>query len=318
MDHQVTQLDDGDETASAFETVLAMVLLPLLLPFIWRFCCSCYHNHVKKHLSFSFTSSSAINMEPTKIADVERILNYTFKDKSLLVEALTHTSCCENMSYERLEFLGDAALGIAVATHFFSLDPKLNSGQLSKLREESVNNEKLEQVAAKHRLYWFVRRINTASLDHDVKKYEETLKQGDDQNITDTYPDILADIVESLAGAVYLDVNSDLTKLRMIFKDMLGLDEIMPPKNEGDGSSEINGAQAKLYAICGKRKWKKPIYSLVKAEGCPHEMKYVYSVGIVIEDHVLQTNGNEKSTVKDAKNSAAYLLIHDLKESGII
>ena len=51
---------------------------------------------------------------------------------------------------------------------------------------------------------------------YKVNKYEEEVKQGDDQNIPVAYPDILADIVESLAGAVYLDVKFDLTKLWMV------------------------------------------------------------------------------------------------------
>ncbi|XVF70733.1 hypothetical protein PTKIN_Ptkin11bG0186300 [Pterospermum kingtungense] len=137
MNHYFTQLDDDVsadvETALSFITVVATVVLSLLLHVLllrvlWRFCCSCYRNHVKKYLS---SSSSAGKKDPLKIAAVEKILNYKFKDKRLLEKALTHSS----RDNERLEFLGDAALGLMVATHFFRLEHKLNSDDLTELQK---------------------------------------------------------------------------------------------------------------------------------------------------------------------------------------
>ncbi|XVE50708.1 hypothetical protein DITRI_Ditri01bG0184900 [Diplodiscus trichospermus] len=296
MNHHFVKLDDGVsadvKTASAFVRVLAMVLLASLLQVFWRCCCLCYRKYVKKYLSVS--SSTGCDMDPTTIASVEKILNYTFKSKNLLVEALTHSSFGENMSYERLEFIGDAALGLAVANHFFCLEPqqKLTPGEMTQLRQDTVNNKRLARMAAEHGLYRFVRRKNTA-LDRDVKKYEEAVKQGDDQNIKVKNPDVLADIVESLAGAVYLDVYSDLSKLWMIFREILEVNEIELPKDEGDGSSEITGAQNDL---------------VVKDEGCAHDKKYVYLVEIRIGDHVVRKRGDEKSSKKDARNSAASIM----------
>ncbi|XVF70728.1 hypothetical protein PTKIN_Ptkin11bG0186000 [Pterospermum kingtungense] len=279
MNQHFTQLDDGVETAPAFTTVVAT------------------------------------DMDPSTITSVKKILNYKFKDKSLLAKALTHSSWDNNMSYERLEFLGDAALGLTVDTHFFPLNPKLNPHQLTKLRKDSVSNEKLAGVAAKHGLYRFVRSKNAPPFDPKViKKYEDAVKQG----VQVTPPCIWADIVESLAGAVYLDVNFDLTELFKVFKGLLMVDEIKLPEDEDDGSSEITGAQAELYGLCGKRKWPYPSYSLVKAERCPHEMKYIYSVTIETDNGVLSVEGYEKSAVHNAKNSAAYLLLRTLHETSNI
>ncbi|XVF70724.1 hypothetical protein PTKIN_Ptkin11bG0185600 [Pterospermum kingtungense] len=221
----------------------------------------------------------------------------------------------QNMSYGRLKFLGNAALGLTVATHFSSLNPKLSPRQLTKLREDSVSNEKLARMAAKHGLHRFIRSKNTASLNRLVIKYEEAVKKGDDKSITDTTPDILAHIVESLAGAVYLDVNFDLTDLSKVLKGLLMLDEIKPPKDEAEGSSEITEAQDELYGLCGKRKWPKPSYRFVKAVGFPYEKKYIYSAAIETDDGVLSEEGDEKSTINDAKNSAAYLLLRTLQET---
>ncbi|XP_022734384.1 uncharacterized protein LOC111287956 [Durio zibethinus] len=318
MNHQFSQLDEGVssdvETASAFQMAVATVLLALLLQLFWRCCCSCYCNHVKKYVSF-FLSSSACGMDPSTIAAVENILNYTFKNKTLLVEALTHSSFNPHKSFARLEFIGDAALGLAVATHFFCLEqPKLTTEQLTNLRKVIVSNKKLARIAAEHGLYWFVRRKNIEDLDYLVKEYEGAVKQGDDQTIKDQHPGILADIVESLAGAVYSDVDFDLKELWLIFRDLLGVDEIELPKDGDDGSSEITGAQDQLYGLCGRRRWTKPCYREEKArdrDAC----KYVYSVEIGIGDLVLTEKGYEKSSKKLAKNSAAYLLICNLQKS---
>ncbi|KAK8339374.1 hypothetical protein V6Z11_A08G031900 [Gossypium hirsutum] len=314
MEHHFTQLDDGasadGKPASNFGAAVATVLLALLLQIFCRCCRSIYRNHVKKY-KFS-SSSAAANMDRSIIAAVEKILKYKFKDKRLLEEALTHSSCREDMSYEILEFIGDAVLGLAVATHFFRLEPRLNSDQLTRLRKKSVSNKRLAHVAARHGLNRFVRRKDTAPLDLIVRKYVGAVKQGDDhKNLA--VPGILADIVEALAGAVYLDLNFDLTKLWTIFKDVLVIDEIKVPKDFK--SSEIIGAQNKLYGLCGKRKWGNPVYSEVKAELCEYGMKYVYSVKVETDDGVCGHEGDEKSNPKDARNSAAYLLLRSLKMS---
>ncbi|MFQ6660637.1 hypothetical protein Gotur_029076 [Gossypium turneri] len=313
MEHHFTQLDDGASAdvkpASNFGAAVATVLLALLLQIFWRCCRSICRNHVKKY-KFS-SSSAAANMDRSIIAAVEKILKYTFKDKRLLKEALTHSSCREDMSYERLEFIGDAALGLAVATHFFRWEPRLDPDQLTLLRKKSVSNERLALVAARHELDRFVRSKDTAPLNRNA------VKQGDDhKNLTVRSPDILADIVEALAGAVYLDLNFDLTKLWTIFKDVLMIDEITVP-NDFE-SSEIIGAQTELYGLCGKRKWGKPVYSLVKAERCQYEMIYVCSVEVETDAGVCRHRGDEKSTPKDARNSAAYLLLRSLQQSSII
>ncbi|KAI4388198.1 hypothetical protein MLD38_000551 [Melastoma candidum] len=95
---------------------------------------------------------------------VEKILNYTFANKKLLEEALTHSSCDDYPSYQRLEFVGDAALGLAVANHVFLAYPRLDPGELSLLRSANVSTEKLARVAVRHGLYSFVRR-NAGALD---------------------------------------------------------------------------------------------------------------------------------------------------------
>ncbi|XVF77383.1 hypothetical protein PTKIN_Ptkin14bG0038600 [Pterospermum kingtungense] len=149
------------------------------------------------------------------IVAVESILNYSFRNKSLLEEALTHSSYSESASYQRLEFVGDAALGLALANHVFLTYPKLDPGQLSLIRAANISTEKLARVAIKHRLFYYVRH-NAIGLEQKVREFAEVVSQEDDPVAyggSMKAPKVLADIVESIAAAVYVDIDFDLTKL---------------------------------------------------------------------------------------------------------
>ncbi|KAJ6770128.1 RIBONUCLEASE 3-LIKE PROTEIN 2-RELATED [Salix purpurea] len=152
---------------------------------------------------------------------VETILNYNFKNKRLLEEALTHSSYTDSASYQRLEFLGDAALGLALSNYVYLAYPKLDPGQLSLLRAANISTEKLARVAIKHGLYRFVRH-NAIVLDDKVKEFSDAVSREDDDDDGLVYggsikaPKILADIVESVAAAVYVDVDFDLQKLWVV------------------------------------------------------------------------------------------------------
>jgi ribonuclease-3 len=72
-------------------------------------------------------------------SELEKRLNYTFKDKQLIIEALTHKSHKKPYNNERLEFLGDAVLDLIVGEYLFTKFPKSNEGILSKIRASLVN-----------------------------------------------------------------------------------------------------------------------------------------------------------------------------------
>ncbi|GMJ15995.1 RNASEIII-LIKE 2, RNAse THREE-like protein 2 [Hibiscus trionum] len=157
------------------------------------------------------------------VAAVERILGYSFETKRLLEDALTHSSFLDSSSYERLEFVGDAVLGLAFTNYVFLAYPKLDPGQLSLIRSANISTEKLARVAVKHRLFQFVRH-NVAGLEQKIKEFAELVSQ-EDQIVAHgglmKAPKVLADIVESVAAAVFVDVKFDLVKLWMIFRDLL-------------------------------------------------------------------------------------------------
>lgn len=101
------------------------------------------------------------------VTEIERLLGYVFRDQSLLAEALTHSSYPDHRSYQRLEFVGDAALSLAITNHLYLTNPDLGPGRLSALRAANISTEKLARVAVRHRLYRFLRR-NSHALDQMV------------------------------------------------------------------------------------------------------------------------------------------------------
>ncbi|XAR56720.1 Ribonuclease III [Bertholletia excelsa] len=333
------------------------------------------------------------------VAAVERILDYRFKNKKLLEEALTHPSFPESASYERLEFVGDAALGLAFSNFLFRNYPDIDQGQLTLLRSANVSTEKLARVAVRHGLYKYIRR-NAAALDEKVRDFELAVEEEDE---TVVYigkvkaPKVLADIVESVSAAVYVDCQFDLDALWKIFKGLLepiinldmlrqhphpvtelndlcqkngkklefkqkkgrmniasvyvdekcvasashkkkddakiyaaiaALKELPHLKNNqkfGDdicngvnATSEIEGATQKLYGLCGQKRWSKPSYRCESEVGPAHEKKYIYSVTIKAAGSSLFVEGREKGRVKYAQESAASLMLCQLKEAKYI
>ena len=123
-------------------------------------------------------------------------LGHTYSDTTLLSHALAHRSyCAENEgveSNERLEFLGDSVLGLAVTGYIFANYPQLPEGKLAKLRASVVNTESLAQIAE-----------NLEVGQHLL------LGNGEDQSGGREKPSILADTVEALIGSVYTDAGWD-------------------------------------------------------------------------------------------------------------
>lgn len=126
--------------------------------------------------------------------ELERKLNYTFKNSELLKNALTHSSYAnENRaegisSNERLEFLGDSVLGFVTAKHLYSMQPTLSEGKMTRLRAELVCEQSLHGVA----------------LDLDLGRYLR-MGHGEEKNGGRTRPSILADAVEAVIAAMFLD-----------------------------------------------------------------------------------------------------------------
>lgn len=122
------------------------------------------------------------------LSELEHIIGYTFKDRSLLQTALTHSSAGGKTNYERLEFLGDRVLGLVIANFLFQKFPEEPEGDLAKRLASLVQGSTLAKLATRISLGKYMilspseREAGGATNDH-----------------------ILADVLESLIGALYLD-----------------------------------------------------------------------------------------------------------------
>ena len=126
--------------------------------------------------------------------ELEKKLGYTFRDPELLRAALYHSSyanehrCCGVSSNERLEFLGDAVLGLVTADYLYHKHPDLPEGDLTRMRAALVCEESLYEVA------------QSLGLGNELR-----LGKGEEAGGGRCRPSILADATESVFAAVYLD-----------------------------------------------------------------------------------------------------------------
>ncbi len=147
---------------------------------------------------------------------LEQNLHYTFTDKSLLENALTHSSYANELrdphsSNERLEFLGDSVLSVIVADYIYKTYPNKPEGELTKLRASLVCEKSLCYFANKISLGEFLR-----------------LGKGEDQNGGRQRPSILADAFEAVLAAMYLDGGMDIaTKhvMRFVTEELEHIDD---------------------------------------------------------------------------------------------
>ncbi|EFH46499.1 ribonuclease III family protein [Arabidopsis lyrata subsp. lyrata] len=148
-----------------------------------------------------------------EIESLEKILNYKFKDKRLLVQAFTDASYVDDKcdSYEILELLGDSILNMSIIDEFIKLYPKESPGPLTKLRAVNVDTEKLARVAVKHQLYRYLRHKKPL-LEEQILEFVEAMEKYPlHSNGLLKVPKVLADIVESTIGALFRDCNSTET-----------------------------------------------------------------------------------------------------------
>ena len=163
-------LDPQPDILTHWCTDLYKLPMPSVSPFLYTIPTATAPSLSSSSSSSSPPSTSGDDMA-SSIRSVEEILSYRFKDKSLLKEALTHNSYNNGesfKSYQRLEFVGDAVLGLAISNYVFLAYPNLEPGQLSSLRAANISTEKLARVAVRHGLHRFIRH-NAASLHDKVK-----------------------------------------------------------------------------------------------------------------------------------------------------
>ncbi len=223
-------------------------------------------------------------------------LNYTFKNSGLLEEALRHSSFAnENKDLdltdnERLEFLGDAVLDLAVSHILMEKFTDMKEGDLSKFRATIVNESGLYSVAVELGLGDFI-----------------FLGKGEELTNGREKPSILANAVESLIGAIYLDAGFEQAReiIEILFSSLI--DRIKPHKSNDDYKSMLQEYTQNIFKIL-------PEYSLIDEKGMPHDK--TFKIALRIKGSVV-AEGSGKSKKEAEQNAAreAYYCLLNQKET---
>lgn len=214
------------------------------------------------------------------IKNFQKNLGYEFKDINLLKTALTHTSYAnENntVSYERLEFLGDAILQMLTSKYIYNTYPEFPEGKMSKMRANIVCEGTLFQIAGKLDLGSFAR-----------------LGKGEERTGGRKRPSILADMVEATLAAIYLD--GGIEKAQEVIFDAYG--HIIDAAARGELNKDYKTALQEKLQVDGSIKIE---YVLTGEEGPAHDKKFMMDV--VAEGKVLGSGWGK--TKQEAQQMAA-------------
>jgi ribonuclease III len=221
------------------------------------------------------------------LAELERSLGHRFTAPDFARQALTHRSFGTPHN-ERLEFLGDSLLNCAVATILYERFPALPEGDLSRLRAALVNQSSLSEVATK------------LGLGELLRLGEGELKSGGFRR-----PSILADAVEALLGAVYLDGGFDAVRV--------AVEGLLSERLEGEeGLPVAKDPKTALQEHLQGRKLALPRYSVQRTEGEAHDQ--TFTVECRVDDLGVVANGQGTSR-RAAEQAAAEAVLAQLDEA---
>lgn len=222
--------------------------------------------------------------------NLEEKLGYSFKNLSLLETALTHSSYANEKhapgveSYERLEFLGDSILGLVTADYLFRHEPSLPEGRMTRLRAELVCEASLHQVALSLGLGGCMR-----------------LGRGEEHSGGRERPSILADMVEAIIAALYLDGGLDAAR-RFILGQVLNEVQIGEAHQALDYKTE-------LQELVQQKPGRVISYEMTGESGPDHDKRFYYRVSV---DGRAVGEG-EGRTKKEAEQMAASRALEALR-----
>ncbi|AOB27878.1 MULTISPECIES: ribonuclease III [Bordetella] len=214
------------------------------------------------------------------LATLETRLDHRFGDKALLEQALTHRSHGARHN-ERLEFLGDSVLNFVVAAMLFERYGKLDEGDLSRLRANLVKQASLADIAQR------------LDLSQYLRLGEGELKSGGFRR-----PSILADTVEALFGAVFLDAGFEAAR-RVIVRQYQPVMAHVDPKTLGKDAKTL------LQEFLQGRKLALPLYTVVATHGAAHSQQFEVECAIpALEIKVVAPGASRRAAEQSAAKVA--------------
>ncbi len=223
--------------------------------------------------------------------ELEDKIGHRFHHPWLLKTALTHSSYANEHprekaeSYERLEFLGDSILGVVTAEMLYRWEPKLPEGQMTKIRSELVCEESLHRVACALDLGPWMR-----------------LGKGEEISGGRTRPSILADMVEAVIAALFLD--GGMEQAARFIREFVLCDAAEHILNRGSDS------KTELQELVQQQTGSSIRYELTGESGPDHDKRFRYAVFV---NGALAGEGEGRSK-KEAEQAAAGAALQQLKQ----
>ncbi len=224
-------------------------------------------------------------LTPQKFAELEKLVGFSIKNRNYFIQALMHRSFLEqnagyDVSNERLEFLGDSILSLAVAEYLYEEFPDKDEGFLTKVRAKLVNRVALSDAAEAIKLFNFL--LISKNLSNNFKSGSRT---------------VLADALEALIGAVYLDNGL------AVAKDFINRVLIEPNMKDGVYLIDENFKSQLLEYAQGSH-MENPVYSVINEEGPQHNRVFTVNVTIGDREYGLGKGKNKKSAEQNAAHDA--------------
>ncbi len=223
-------------------------------------------------------------MVSSSLARLQRQLGYTFKDQDLMILALTHRSFA-GLNNERLEFLGDAILNFVAGEELFVRFPLAREGQLSRLRARLVKGETLAVLARGFDLGEYL-RLGSGELKSGGFRRES----------------ILADTLEALIGAIYLDAGMDVARERVLAwlaGEIAGLTLVDTNKDP----------KTRLQEFLQSRACELPQYEVVDIQGEPHCRIFLVECQIALLNDKTRGQGASRRIAEQVAAAAALVAL---------
>lgn len=209
--------------------------------------------------------------------ELEKILGYEFKDINLLKQALTHSSYSSKISenYERLEFLGDRVLGLAIARLLYKFFPNEPEGSLSQRHTGLVNKDRVSEVALSLNLDKFVIVANEEIRDNE---------------------NVMCDVCEAVIGAIFIDGGCECAILFVNnhWKELIDRN-VAPPKD----------SKTCLQEVAHEKNLGAPMYRVVSREGSEHEP--VFHMEVVLGEGLIESGSGRNKKLAEQEAAAKML-----------
>lgn len=222
------------------------------------------------------------------IAELARRLGHQFSDPSLFELSLTHRSCGKRNN-ERLEFLGDSILNFVIAEALYAKFPEAREGQMSRLRALLVKGETLSEIARE------------LGLGEYLRLGSGELKSGGFRRDS-----ILADAVEAIIGAIYLDTDMDCARGFILSWYQTRLQAL-------DLNETLKDSKTRLQEFLQSRREALPKYELLSVEGEAHAQTFHIRCEVSLLDTATEGVGNSR---RQAEQEAARAALAALNVEG--